>query len=159
MRTDAEAILKQTPKDAAAQARQRAAATKEAAMEVKPVAGRLPRNHAYAGKDFPADQLPATYRKKGLRFTKEGHPDFEPHAMQLPNGSKRVQIEYTGRRSADFEAANKAAKLAETPRDYTWHHLEDGKSMLLVPRDLHDAVKHSGGVSRYKHNTGVGKYD
>jgi A nuclease of the HNH/ENDO VII superfamily with conserved WHH len=54
---------------------------------------------------------------------------------------------------------DKAAKLDETPRRYTWHHLEDGKSMILVPRDLHDAVKHSGGVSRYKHNTGVGKYD
>ena len=158
-RTDAAAILKKTPKDTTAQARQRAAATMETATEVKPVAGRLPQNHAYAGKAFPADQLPAEFRKKGLNFTKDGYPDFDPHAMQLPNGSKRIQIEYTGNRSADFQAANKAAKLKETPEDYTWHHLEDGKSMILVPRDLHKAVKHSGGVSRYKHNTGTGKYD
>jgi hypothetical protein len=158
-RTDAEAILKQTPKDAAAQARQHAATTIETATEVKPVAGRLPQKHAYAGKAFPADELPAKYRKKGLSFTKEGYPDFEPHAMQLPNGGKRVQIEYTGSRGADSNAANKAAKLDDTPDRYTWHHLEDGKSMILVPTDLHKAVKHSGGVSRYKHNTGVGKYD
>jgi hypothetical protein len=158
-RTDAAAILKKTPKDAAAQARQRAAATMETATEVKPVAGRLPQNHASAGKAFPADELPAEFRKKGLSFTREGYPDFEPHAMQLPNGSKRVQIEYTGNRSADFQAANRAAKLDRTPEDYTWHHLEDGKSMMLVSRDLHKAVKHSGGVSRYKHNTGIGRYD
>jgi hypothetical protein len=94
-----------------------------------------------------------------LSFTKEGYPDFEPHALQLPNGSKRVQIEYTGSRSADFKAANKAAKLDKAPHRYTWHHLEDGKSMMLVPRELHEAVKHSGGVSRYKQNMGVGKYD
>jgi len=30
---------------------------------------------------------------------------------------------------------------------------------MLVPTELHKAVKHSGGVSRYKHNTGTGKYD
>ncbi|HWO20238.1 MAG TPA: HNH endonuclease [Kofleriaceae bacterium] len=158
-RTEAEAILRKAPNNAAAQGRQRAAATMETAMEVKPVAGRLPQNHAYAGKAFPANKLPGKYRQKGLSFTKEGYPDFEPHAMQLPNGSKRVQIEYTGSRDADFTAANKAAKLDETPRDYTWHHLEDGKSMILVPTKLHKAVKHSGGVSRYKHKTGVGRYD
>jgi hypothetical protein len=158
-RADAEAILKQTPKDAAAQARQRAAATMETATEVKPVAGRLPQKHAYAGKALPAEELPAKYHQKGLSFTKEGYPDFEPHALQLPNGSKRVQIEYTGRRSADFTAANKAAKLGRIPDRYTWHHLEDGKSMMLVPKELHKAVKHSGGVSRYKHNTGAGTYD
>jgi hypothetical protein len=159
VRTEAEALLKKTPKDAAAQARQRAAATMEVATEVKPVAGRLPQNHEYAGKAFPAEKLPAEYRKKGLRFSKQGHPDFEPHALELPNGGKRVQIEYTGNRSADFKAANKAAGLAETPRYHTWHHLEDGKSMMLVPTKLHDAVKHSGGVSRYKHKTGVSKYE
>ncbi|HWO25200.1 MAG TPA: HNH endonuclease [Kofleriaceae bacterium] len=79
--------------------------------------------------------------------------------QQLPNGSKRIQIKYTGSRSADYRTANKAAGLRETPEEYTWHHLEDGKFMMLVPTELHKAVKHSGGVSRYKHNTGTGKYD
>jgi hypothetical protein len=158
-RTEAEAILKKTPTDAAAQARQRAAATMEAATEVKPVAGRLPQNHQYAGKALPADKLPAKYRKQGLRFSKQGHPDFEPHALELPSGGKRVQIEYTGSRSADFNAATKAAGFDKLPRGYTWHHVEDGKSMMLVPTELHEAVRHSGGGSRYKHNTGIEKYD
>ncbi len=31
--------------------------------------------------------------------------------------------------------------------DYTWHHLHDGKTMILVPTDLHNFVKHNGGDS------------
>lgn len=30
---------------------------------------------------------------------------------------------------------------------YTWHHVEDGKTMLLVPSDLQGAVRHTGGAS------------
>ncbi len=43
----------------------------EEATDVMPVAGRLPQNHDYAGQAFPTDLLPAKYRSKGLRFTKE----------------------------------------------------------------------------------------
>lgn len=159
MRKEAQAALKKTPRDAAAKARESAAATMEKAAEVKPVAGRLPQNHALAGKEFPVDQLPTKYRSKGLRFTDEGYPDFEPFAKDLGRGRKTVDIEYTGSRKADFDAANKAAKLDETPDKFTWHHVEGGKKMMLIPTDLHDAVKHTGGVAHYKHATGVGKYD
>jgi hypothetical protein len=100
----------------------------------------------------------AKNRSKGLRFTQEGYPDFAPHARQLPNGKNHVEIEYTGSRRADFAAANKKAKLDQTPRDWTWHHAEDMKTMYLVPDELHKAVKHSGGVARYKHGSGVPKY-
>jgi hypothetical protein len=30
--------------------------------------------------------------------------------------------------------------------------------MYLVPVDLHEAVKHSGGVATYKHGSGVPRY-
>jgi filamentous hemagglutinin len=123
-----------------------------------PVAGRLPINHDYAGKAFPANMLPPRYRAKGVQFTPQGYPDFMPHAKQLPNGKKYVEIEYTGGRNADFAAANKKAGLDETPLGYTWHHVEDMRTMVLVPTDLHDAVKHAGGVSTYKHASGVDAY-
>jgi filamentous hemagglutinin len=76
----------------------------------------------------------------------------------LPNGKRHVEIEYTGSRRADESLANKKAKLGDTPRDWTWHHAEDMKTMYLVPSDLHEAVKHTGGVARYKHGSGVPKY-
>jgi rubrerythrin len=31
--------------------------------------------------------------------------------------------------------------------NYTWHHLEDGKTLILIPYDLHHEVKHTGGAS------------
>lgn len=36
---------------------------------------------------------------------------------------------------------------SSTPAGYTWHHVEDGRTMLLVPSDLHSAVRHTGGAS------------
>jgi len=46
--------------------------------------------------------------------------------------------------------ANKAAGLESTPIGYTWHHNEDMQTMQLIPTDLHQAIRHSGGVSLIK---------
>jgi filamentous hemagglutinin len=118
------------------------------------VTGRLPRNHEFAGKEFPRELLPPKYREKGLRFKTTGYPDFEPYAMTLPNSKKTVRIELTGDRAADFAAANKAAGLKQQPRNHTWHHVEDGGTMMLVPTDLHSEVAHTGGMARYRDTTG-----
>jgi hypothetical protein len=155
---EARAALDKSAGNVAAQQQLRNAELAEEATNVKPIAGRLPTNHQYAGQAFPTELLPPQYRSKGLRFTKEGHPDFAPHARELPNGKNYVEIEYTGSRRADFAAANKKAKLDKTPRNWTWHHAEDMKTMYLVPDDLHKAVKHSGGVAKYKHASGVPEY-
>ena len=125
------------------------------AAEVEPVAGRLPRNHELAGGEFPREQLPPKYREKGLKFKRTGYPDFEPYAMTLQNGKKTVRIELTGTRDADVALANKAAKLDEAPEGYTWHHVEDEGTMMLVPTTLHEAVAHTGGVAKYADRTGV----
>ena len=125
------------------------------AAEVEPVAGRLPRNHELAGKEFPREQLPPKYREKGLRFKNTGYPDFEPYAMTLPNGKKAVKIELTGSRRLDEALANKAAGLERTPRGHTWHHVEDEGTMMLVPTDLHGEVAHTGGRATFKHRTGA----
>jgi hypothetical protein len=155
---EARAALDKSASNAAAQQKLKHAELAEEATNVRPIAGRLPPNHEYAGQAFPSELLPPQYRSKGLRFTKEGHPDFAPHARQLPNRKNYVEIEYTGSRRADFAAANKKAMLDKTPKNWTWHHAEDMKTMYLVPKDLHKAVKHSGGVAKYKHASGVPKY-
>lgn len=124
------------------------------AAEVEPVAGRLPRNHQYAGKEYPREFLPPKYREKGLRIKSTGYPDFEPYAMVLPNGKKTVKIELTGSRRIDEALANKAAGFKETPKRYTWNHLEDESTMMLVPSDLH-SVGHTGGTAKFKDRTGL----
>ncbi|MGD9724272.1 MAG: HNH endonuclease [Pirellulales bacterium] len=117
--------------------------------EIKPIGGRYPINSKYAGKVMPASDLPAAIRKKypnGVRFTSEGFPDFSPYAI------KTVKVKgLTGDRRKDADLANSKAGLSKTPPDYTWHHHEDGVSMQLVPTDLHDAVRHTGGVGVTRH--------
>jgi A nuclease of the HNH/ENDO VII superfamily with conserved WHH len=129
------------------------------AAEVEPVAGRLPRNHELAGKEYPRELLPSKYREKGLRFKSTGYPDFEPYAMTLPNGKKTVKIELTGSRRLDEALANRAAGFkGEQPSTHTWHHVEDEGMMMLVPRDLHRSVGHTGGRARFVDRTGVAAY-
>lgn len=69
-----------------------------------------------------------------------------------------MKIEYTGSRAKDFAAANRKAGLAETPEDWVWHHSEDIGIMELIPRDLHDVVKHTGGVAGHRAMTGAEFY-
>jgi hypothetical protein len=91
---------------------------------------------------------------EGVKFTSSGFPYFLPYKIKLPNGKNAVQkIQTTGNRSADFTKADELAGITEEMRTlnrWTWHHVEDMETMILVPRDLHDAVRHSGGISVYK---------
>jgi len=81
---------------------------------------------------------------------------LDGYAIVLDAAGERCSDEYTGSRGADFAAANAKAGLKETPEFFTWHHHEDGKTMLLVPRSLHEAIEHTGGVAAHKHTSGVG---
>ncbi|MBX9570535.1 MAG: HNH endonuclease [Candidatus Obscuribacterales bacterium] len=114
---------------------------------------RMPINWQYAGRTYKFDEceLAKTNPTKaaelqvqfpeGVRFGDEGFPDFEPYAQH------KVEISYSGRRLKDFEIANKLVGLEGTPDGWTWHHHQDGKTMLLVPEKLHDNVRHTGGCS------------
>ncbi|MCL2137600.1 MAG: polymorphic toxin-type HINT domain-containing protein [Coriobacteriia bacterium] len=84
-----------------------------------------------------------------ITYNSEGYPDFSPYAH--PDHPNPVEIEYTGSRSRDYGLANHEAGLSATPDGYTWHHMEDGKGMLLVETSVHDATTggfaHTGGFS------------
>jgi hypothetical protein len=95
---------------------------------------KTPRNSSLAGTTHPVTGIP---------FNAHGFPDFSSVAKET------VKIVYTGTREGDYEAANLAAGLEETPEGYTWHHVEDGTTMQLVPTDIHTATGHTGGFSMY----------
>ncbi|MEO2078270.1 MAG: DNRLRE domain-containing protein [Bacillus sp. (in: firmicutes)] len=99
-------------------------------------------NKKYAGQTY---NLSGDLSKKypdGVKFTNDGFPDFSPYSKA------KVQIEgLKGNTSSDFTAANKAIGIKSTPSGYTWHHVEDGRTLMLVPTDLHQAVRHTGGAA------------
>lgn len=89
-------------------------------------------------------ELQAKY-PNGLTFKENGHPDFTPYSI------KEVKIkEFTGVYAVDESKANKIAGFKVTPKGYVWHHVEDGKNMQCVPKDIH-SISHTGGAAVIKH--------
>ncbi|KIE05775.1 hypothetical protein NF27_CY00110 [Candidatus Jidaibacter acanthamoeba] len=129
---------------------------------VEKIGKNLPRNAAnFTGKKVDFDKLPESIKARypnlkekypdGIWFKENGCPNFTPHAILI--------VEVTGlngEHGHDSGKANKAVGYKETPDGYTWHHHEDGKTMELVPKDLHDAIKHTGGASKLRHETSKG---
>lgn len=60
--------------------------------------------------------------------------------IKTPTGSSRKDI-----RAAD----NKLGISPEYRKEYglVWHHHEDEGRMQLIPKDLHSAVRHTGGYA------------
>ncbi len=112
----------------------------------------------------------AQYGKAGIKF-KKGYPVFEPLAYTDAGPKAIVDI---GRfnnpknRPADMRKARDAYRQmlkdrgvdkweswpwppknskGNAPMGWTWHHHEDGNTMVLVPTDVHDLVRHCGGIS------------
>lgn len=88
---------------------------------------------------------------------KNGFPDFSPyyHPTVKP---QEIKVHSPANSKADFKAANEKAGLNKNsnppvtniydpPDGYTWHHYEDGKTMILVNRDIHREFSHIGGQS------------
>ncbi len=117
------------------------------------VNGRNTINHELAGTSIP---LPANLQRNGvtsITFNSDGYPDFSPVAtnltpintVKLPPGQRN--------RGSDFADSDKLARIKASFRktnDLTWHHHEDGVTMILVPRDVHASINHTGGVATTK---------
>jgi filamentous hemagglutinin len=104
-------------------------------------AGRLPINSRYAGGMHPL----------GVPFSIAGFPNFGSWVVA------EVQIDgLTGNYAKDAAMANRAAGFVSTPDGYVWHHVEDRKTMQLVPQDIHNPVGHTGGAAVIR-NGGVDK--
>lgn len=56
----------------------------------------------------------------------------------------------TGNFKTDANMANRWFNFESIPKGYTWHHVEDGRTLQLVPRDIHTAVKAHWRRSRHE---------
>ncbi|MEI2395753.1 HNH endonuclease [Paenibacillus phytohabitans] len=132
----------------------------EEIMATKPKYARIPEKWYAKGGHISIDENGVwTYtNKSGVSVSyPNGFPDFSKYFH--PN-VKPVKIEYAQPKNypKDYEAANTEAGLSRTtnpsvpeknkpPEGYTWHHMEDGNTMVLVEKDIHDEFKHMGGQS------------
>ncbi len=81
-----------------------------------------------------------------VTYNSKGYANFTPY--EHPDGGN-VQIQQTGNHYVDNDAAD-VARGKPKPDDWTWHHNEDGTTMQLVPRGIHQRFHHSGGASIVK---------
>lgn len=119
--------------------------------EPKPKPKRKPRQPSKTNKNI--DQSRTTVNPDGsttyydmqgrpVTYNADGYPDFSPYA------EAEVQVDnLQGTMPPDDALANQAAGLDSTPDGYTWHHVEDGQTMQLVPSDIHSTFPHTGGAS------------
>lgn len=79
-----------------------------------------------------------------------GYPDFRPF-MTHSSRVRSVEIEVTGNNSIDFRRANIEAGHPEwgdaAPEGWSWHHVEDARTMQLVPSTINRTFGHRGGAS------------
>ena len=78
-----------------------------------------------------------------IRMSEQGFAIFDEYAIA------RVVLEgLTGNEDEDIRRANILHHGSpESIPGYTWHHLEDGKTLILIPTDLHQAYPHTGGAA------------
>ena len=92
-----------------------------------------------------------TIAPEGIRFSQEGRPDYTPFAI------RQVELDtLTGKPTHDNKLANRQAGISPEEwktiqKDYVWHHVEDGKTMQLIPRRLHKLMPHCGGCYSIRH--------
>lgn len=90
----------------------------------------------------------------GVPFRESGFPDFSAYAdAAAEKFGKPTTVEVKGINGDykhDFKLANKEAGFEKTPEGYTWHHVEDCRTMQLVPKGVHRATGHTGCVQLLK---------
>ncbi len=105
-------------------------------------------------------QILDKYGIDGIDY-KDGNPDFS----SVSRGEVEID-DFTDDRTSNFAQADEALAIQKgcSPEDvkkwreengYTWHECRDCKTMQKVPREIHNNMDHTGGVSEYKknHNT------
>lgn len=89
-----------------------------------------------------AEYIKLTYGD--VQMSSQGFVIFDDYAIA------RVELDdLTGNSGSDIAKANKAhhGTVVYNVDGYTWHHVEDGKTMILIPTELHEAYRHTGGNS------------
>lgn len=120
----------------------------------KSLLSEMPKNTT---KYFPEGSEQASKYPRGVRFDKKGYPRFERYKIaeakfEMPT-SEGVLKEtcLSGNYQRDARLANKMCGYSSTPKGYVWHHVEDMRTMILVPQDLHSVtfggMWHKGGAS------------
>jgi hypothetical protein len=122
----------------------------------------LPLQAKYAGSIPPSvstrlADLKAKY-PNGVDFDEYGFARFEPYTVSVNGIEARVNIQTAGNSADDFIEADRLMGINKAYRDdheLVWHHVEDTRTMILVPRDIHREVRHTGGIAVHSNDVNL----
>jgi len=120
------------------------------------------------------DVLDKNGRFVTIKFDKNGFPDFDGFDLKGGYRFYSKQLSVTGNRSPDFKLANNYLLENFSSDDinipngniesgwflkkengkfekYTWHHHQDGKTLIPVRQRIHNNTPHTGGVAINEH--------
>lgn len=131
----------------------------------KPKGWRLPKNGAWSGVPGHSDFIPNDPAALGLKagdtvpFVK-GSPDFSRYSVKnldVPGmtGVHRTDMPLIHQAVADEKGlANQTAGRNWLSREGLTPHHAGGNAVQLVPTELHDGVRHTGGANDLRASTG-----
>lgn len=136
------------------------AAGREAAEELPEVVvkKRKPRQPSKNNKNIDHDKTvknpdgSTTYTDldgNSVTYNPDGYPDFSEYSIETIDNVPGMNGKY----GHDSGLANEIAGFDSTPDDYVWHHVENGQTMQLIPKDVHNHFPHTGGASGLRDGT------
>ena len=104
----------------------------------------------YTNKKGQAVRYPDGYPD----FTEYAHPTVKPVEIEIASPTNRPLDNKNANKKAGLnkDSDPPVASLNEAPEGYTWHHHQDGKTMILVDKKVHREFTHAGGVSIVNRN-------
>jgi HK97 family phage portal protein len=94
----------------------------------------VPPGTTIRSKDLAGKKHPDT----GIPFDSQGFPDFSSVAKDT------AHFPHTGDLDKDRAEANRQRGYSRVPEGMVWHHHQDGRTMQLVPKDVHERTGHTG---------------
>ena len=102
--------------------------------------GKRPQNHGKKSVTTKSGDV--------IKYDKNGFPDFTKHSKQ----TVKAKVKLTG----DVKTDVRNNGLTPADKNHVWHHHQDGKTMMLVPKTVHSTLQggaaHTGGAAVIKHN-------
>ncbi|MDC6397293.1 HNH endonuclease [Lactiplantibacillus pentosus] len=123
----------------------------------------IPQNILFNPDQKTNAEIYADYPQDGVEFH-NGEPDFSPFAkatVEIDNFSENRYLKGGNFDQATERFSEKQGLTIKEAKDYikdnhlTWHERSDCKTMDLVPTEIHGNVRHSGGISKFKHQNGL----
>ena len=90
---------------------------------------------------------------KWVKYNSNGYPDFSNHLTHPEVKSIDIPEGFHPNRTPDYKRANELVGKggewgSDPPAGYRWHHHQNGRTMQLVPKAIHELFTHAGGISK-----------